>query len=310
LIESVFRDGRTVTFQNEYDAVRFNQLTGANRDFTTVIEATIAPVRDARGKVTHAMIQQTDLTELRLAEAEKDEAVGRMKQAHKMEAVGRLAAGVANEMSQPLAIIRAVFERTLHDLSQKKTVPQALTEDFREAVSQIDRISRVISHLRIHGRAKPVSLENIQLETVLDNALILIGPMLQIKGIEFIRDIQENLPSILCDAYRCEQIFISLFQYAIEALTSVKDKQIVLSAKVGDTHLTLCIKHNGVAGASDGQGSSFGADAKADEVGERAGARLSIVHDFVKEHKGDIRYVREPQASRFIITMPLDPGSG
>ncbi|MCF7972984.1 MAG: hypothetical protein K9N55_04135 [Phycisphaerae bacterium] len=152
LVESVFRDGRTVVFQNVYDPVRFNQLTGANRDLKTVIEATIVPVKNSRGKVTHAIIQQKDLTGITLAQEEKDKAIDRMKQAQKMETIGVMASGVAGEINTPLNQIRAVFKCTLQDLDRQETAPQGMSEKFRDAVHQVDRISGVINQLRLFGQ--------------------------------------------------------------------------------------------------------------------------------------------------------------
>jgi len=305
LVESVFKKGQNVKLQIEYDAARFNELTGANRDTVSLIEATISPIKNSEGKVTNAIIIHKDLTERKLAEEEKAKAINNMKQAQKMEAIGLLAAGVAHEINQPLTFIKAIFECTLHDLEHEKMDPQGLAEECREAVHQVNRISRIISHLRIFGRAEELSFEDARLDIVLDNALILMGPLLQMNHITLNRDIPGNLPDVPCDANRFEQVFINLFQNAIGALEHVKDKQITITIVVRDDLLILCFNDNGSGVHPDLQAKIFEPFVTTKEVGEGVGLGLSIVYGIIKEHRGDIQYYAEDMGSSFVITLPI-----
>lgn len=305
LIKSVFEEGRSVRFEIEYDAEQFNELTGANRKIKSVIEATISPIKNALGKVTNAIVQQKDLTEWRLAEEAKDKAITRMKQAQKMEAIGLLAAGVAHEINQPLTYIKAIFECTLHDLEQQKVDPKELAEECREAVNQVGRITRIINHLRIFGRAETLSLEYVQLNDVLDNALILMTQMLEINDIDLQRHIQTPLPSILCDANRLEQVFINLFQNSIDALKQVQDRTITISIVAETEQLKLCFTDNGAGVQPALQGRIFDPFVTSKNVGEGTGLGLSIVYGIIKEHQGDIQHRVEAQGSTFVITLPI-----
>ena len=305
LLESVFSEGRTVTFQIEYDPEQFEQLTGACRDTKTVVEATISPIKNAQGRVTHAVILHKDLTGVRLAEEARDEAVLKMKQAQKMEAVGLLAAGVAHEINQPLTYIKAIFECALHDLEQHKVNPEELAEECCEAVRQVDRISRIINHLRIFGRQDTLSFETMSLEKVLDNALILVGQLLRANQIELLRDIPHDLPEITCDPIRFEQVFINLFQNAVDALKPVQEKQITVAMRAREGQLVLTFRDTGAGINPALQDKMFEPFVTTKDVGEGTGLGLSIVYGIVKEHDGDIQYRAEAQGSTFVITLPI-----
>jgi len=305
LLRRVFYEGQSVSFQIEYDAAQFNQLTGANRETKSVIEATVSPITDSQGIVTHAIIQHKDLTGIKLAEEAKDKAILRMKQAQKMEAIGLLAAGVAHEINQPLTYIRAIFECTLHDLEQQNVDPTELAKECREAVNQVNRISRIINHLRLFGRAHTLSFQTIRLEKVLDDTLILMAPMLRMHDIKLHRDIQDDMPDISCDPIRFEQVFINLFQNAIDALKHVQKRRIQISMTVRDDRLNLSFNDNGVGINPALQDKMFEPFVTTKEVGEGTGLGLSIVYGIVEEHHGDIQYRAEAQGSTFLITLPL-----
>jgi PAS domain S-box-containing protein len=305
LLKRVFDEGQSVSFQIEYDAARFNELTGANRDTKSVIEATVSPIVNSRGDVTHAIIQHKDLTGVKLAEEAKDKAILKMKQAQKIEAIGLLAAGVAHEINQPLTYIKAIFECTLHDLEQQKVDSKALVEECREAVNQVNRISRIINHLRLFGRAHTLSFQTVRLERVLDDTLILMDPMLRLHGIELRRDIQDDVPEISCDPIRFEQVFINLFQNAIDALKPVQKKQINITMVARDDRLILSFNDNGVGIDPAMQDKMFEPFVTTKEVGEGTGLGLSIVYGIIEEHHGDIQYHAEAQGSTFVITLPL-----
>ncbi len=305
LLKSVFDEGKSVSFQIEYDAARFNELTGAERDTVSVIEATVSPITNNQGDVTHAVIQHKDLTGVKLAEEAKDKAILQMKQAQKMEAIGLLAAGVAHEINQPLTYIKAIFECTLHDLEQQNVDPTELAKECHEAVNQVSRISRIINHLRLFGRAHTLSFQTIPLEKVLDDTLILMAPMLRMHDIKLHRDIQDDMPDISCDSIRFEQVFINLFQNAIDALKHVQKKQIKITMVARDDQLTLSFNDNGVGIDPVLQDKMFEPFVTTKEVGEGTGLGLSIVYGIIEEHHGDIQYHAETQGSTFVITLPL-----
>ncbi|MCF7972985.1 MAG: GHKL domain-containing protein [Phycisphaerae bacterium] len=305
LLNRVFDDGESVTLRIEYDPVQFNQLTGAHREVKSVIEATISPQKNSLGEVISAIVLHKDLTPHQLMEEAKEKAITLMKQAQKREAVGLLVAGVAHEINQPLTYIRAVLECNLHDLTQQEIDLRVLGEECREAVKQVDRISCIIRHLRLFGRVETLSFREVVLDEILDSTLILVGHLLQANHITLKRDLQENLPCILCDPLRLEQVLINLFQNAVSALDTVEDKQIAITAVARDDLLILCFNDNGTGVRPDLQGRIFDPFVTTKKVGQGMGLGLSIVYGIIKEHDGDIQYYAEKQGSTFVITLPL-----
>lgn len=73
------------------------------RDFWE--QASISPVRDANGRVTHFIAVKQDITERKLAEMARTRMELQLRQAQKLQAIGHLAAGIAHEINTPVQFI-------------------------------------------------------------------------------------------------------------------------------------------------------------------------------------------------------------
>ena len=83
------------------------------------IEITTSPVRDSTGDIVAGVELVRDITERKLAEAEKEKLQAQLQQAMKMEAVGRLAGGVAHDFNNLLTVITGYSELLLQKIGKE-----------------------------------------------------------------------------------------------------------------------------------------------------------------------------------------------
>ena len=152
---------------------------------------------------------------LRAANAELQSAQMQLIQAEKMLSVSGLAAGVAHEVKNPLAVISLGVEF----LSQQ---PFAKQEDFEPIVKDmtdaIERANFIIGGLLDFSRAKELELHDESVVEVAERALKLIGHLLSNRAIEVIRQFRNDLPAIAIDRVKIEQVFVNLFTNAVHAM--------------------------------------------------------------------------------------------
>ena len=152
---------------------------------------------------------------LRAANAELQSAQMQLIQAEKMLSVSGLAAGVAHEVKNPLAVISLGVEF----LSQQ---PFAKQEDFEPIVKDmtdaIERANFIIGGLLDFSRAKELELHDESVVEVAERALKLIGHLLSNRSIEVIRQFRNDLPAIAIDRVKIEQVFVNLFTNAVHAM--------------------------------------------------------------------------------------------
>ncbi len=136
-------------------------------------------------------------------------------QAEKMESVGRLAAGVAHEVKNPLALLLMGVEYLSDGLDHGDPhVPQVLIE-MREAV---DRADNIIRGLVDFSSSRQLDLKATELNSFVQNALLLVRHELTRSNIKVVKHLGSDIPKVMIDKAKMEQVLVNLFINAIHAM--------------------------------------------------------------------------------------------
>ena len=200
---------------------------------------------------------------------------------------------------------------------QEKIDDEILFTMSEEIDSHVDRATRIINHMRQFGRKSDPKLDEIQINDVLEKSLEIFSQQLVVRGIEVDWEIEENLPLIMADAGRMEQVFINLL---INARDAIEDKWESNSPQKGDKKITLMSRSEGqrvfveVRDTGGGVAGSivdkvFEPFFTTKDAGKGTGLGLSISYRIVHDLGGRIKVVsQEGEGARFIITFPVATG--
>jgi len=247
------------------------------------------------------------------------EAEQQIIQASKMATLGEMATGVAHELNQPLSVIKTASSFFMKKINRKEPIKEEILYTLSQEIdSHVDRATRIINHMRLFGRKSEMTLEKVQVNEILESAFEIFSQQLKVRGIAVVWDLHPDIPPILADPGRLEQVFINLLLNARDAIEEkcdslqfVKDMgQITLKTTADDKHVMITVSDTGIGIPPEKLEKIFEPFFTTKKVGKGTGLGLSISYSFIKECQGDIRAViNEAGGSTFILSFPMAPDS-
>jgi PAS domain S-box-containing protein len=241
-------------------------------------------------------------------------------QAGKMATLGEMATGVAHELNQPLSVIKTASGFFMKKLRRNEPITDDTLNTLAEEIDiHVDRAAKIINHMREFGRKSDEAMAAIQIEDTLRKAFELFSKQLELREIEVVWQIEEDLPPIMADPSRLEQVFINLL---INARDAMEDKWATKPSSSKENRIVMAIfrKHNSImVEVSDtGPGISKNIAEKIFEpffttkkVGKGTGLGLSISYSIIKEFGGTIDVVsKKEEGACFRLTFPIPQEQG
>jgi PAS domain S-box-containing protein len=225
---------------DEFETVRLRS------DGTPIdVSLSIAPIRDERRRVTGSLVimrensairqalkeaEQTSaklsdrermlrraLLALRQSHEEAKTAQLQLVQAAKLESIGRLAAGVAHEVKNPLAVILFAIDYLADTITAPDENTATALTDAREAVMRADSVIRGLLDFSTATELSPTMQD---VNEVLGRALQLVRHALTKAHVLAIEEFEDDLPDAMLDRNKIEQVFVNLMINAIDAMPS------------------------------------------------------------------------------------------
>jgi len=236
-------------------------------------------------------------------------------QASKMATLGEMATGVAHELNQPLSVIKTASRFFMKKIRKNEKIKDDILLTMSEEIdTYVDRATKIINHMRQFGRKSDITLEKVQVNAILEKALEILGQQLKVRGIELVRDFEQELPLIMADPDRLEQVFINLLINARDAIDErwqsqphTEDaKAIRLKTKSNADAVTVEVQDTGTGIPEHILERIFEPFFTTKKVGQGTGLGLSISYGIIQDCNGSIRAVSlQGKGTGFIITFPI-----
>lgn len=222
------------------------------------------------------------------------EAEQQLIHASKMATLGEMATGVAHELNQPLAVIKTASSFFMKKVTKEESIdPQILGTLAREVDSHVDRATKIINHMRQFGRMSDPELSRVSLNRVLQRAFEIFHQQLKVRGIDVNWKLAEDLPDVMGDADRLEQVMINLLINARDAIEeqapAADHKEIEIATWHTAREAGFRVCDSGVGIPLVAQTKLFDPFYTTKKVGKGTGLGLSISYGIIKECGGSIR---------------------
>lgn len=230
-----------------------------------------------------------DITELRTAADTIREKEAHLAHVSRLATMGELVAGIAHEVHQPLHAAKTFSEAARRNLEVGKVenVETAL-DCTREISDAISRTANIIRRMRQFTHSRPTKFEQLDLNTVVQEATELIAFETRKGQVKLEYNLQANLPAIQGDAVQLEQVCVNFLINAYEAMTEtpVSERRLRITTRLEDQYVQLAFRDCGCGVASSGMNQLFEAFYSTKRPG--LGMGLALCKSIAEAHGGRV----------------------
>ena len=227
-----------------------------------------------------------------------------MEYTNKLASIGRLAAGVAHEINNPMAIINekaGLMKDLIESVPgfEKREKFLGLTESI---IRSVDRCRTITHRLLGFARRMDVAIEVMDLNAVIKETLGFLEKEALHRNVDLRLDLQENLPQIASDRGQLQQVFLNIINNSLAAVRDGGNVRIT-SWEVDHEQVAVSIRDNGV-GMSEETRERIFEPFFTTRKGVGTGLGLSITYGIVKKLGGDITVQsKEGEGTTFTVYL-------
>jgi len=235
-------------------------------------------------------------------------------QASKLATLGTLASGMAHELTQPLNVIQVASDFFLKKIKRGEEISKDELKTLAEEInSNVDRASKVIKHMRDFARQSDLTRTRVSINDPIRDVFKVMGQQLRVHQIEVELDLEENLPHIMADHNRLEQVFINLVTNAMYAMDDKglrwgdKKWQRLLKMKTfpANGQVVLTVSDTGKGIPQEVIDKIFEPFFTTREVGQGTGLGMSISYRIISDYGGTIEVESEVDVgTTFTLKFP------
>jgi two-component system C4-dicarboxylate transport sensor histidine kinase DctB len=220
-------------------------------------------------------------------------------QANRLAILGQVAAGVAHEINQPVATIRAYADNAKTFLDRGKTA--SAVENMETIAGLTDRIGVITNELKAFARKGRAAGGPTPLRSVVEGAVMLLRS--RFAGRLEMLDIALPAPDVMVfgSRIRLEQVLINLFQNALEAIGDRPDGRVTVRVSDSGGDVAIWVADNGPGFAPGIRAALFNPFNTSKEGG--LGLGLVISKDIVTDYGGRIEVESDADGTRFTVYL-------
>lgn len=231
-------------------------------------------------------------------------------QSNKMAALGKMAAGIAHEINNPLAVIgeKAGWVKDILEKEDLANNPQM--QEINDSVAKIeyhvDRARKVTHRLLGFARRMEPVREQVEINNLLLETLAFLKNEAHFRDIGLVTDLDPQVPMITSDASQLQQVFLNIVNNAVDAID--RDGEVTISTQF-DPHaheIRILFKDTGPGIQQSNLDKIFDPFFTTKEPGKGTGLGLSISYQIIENLGGTISVAsKEGKGTTFTVTLPV-----
>ncbi|HTL61296.1 MAG TPA: ATP-binding protein [Nitrospira sp.] len=234
-----------------------------------------------------------------------------MKRTDRLKSLETIAGGFAHEIRNPLTSIKTFIQLA----PERKDDPDFIRDFSRIVLDDVYRIERLIEEILDYARYMEPKLTEEDINDIVSSCLYFIEVKADSRGIKIEKELASDLPRVMLDRQQIKQVFLNLFLNALDAMSErggvlrVRTKAL---AKPGGRPWVQIETVDTGTGIPEGNlehiFDPFFTTKHQSGEHEGTGLGLTIVHQIIEEHHGEIRVASVAgNGTTFLINLPAIP---
>jgi signal transduction histidine kinase len=242
------------------------------------------------------------------AEQTHSRAIQRLEETARLASLGRLAAGVAHEINNPLAIIneKAGLIKDLMTFKEEYKHDKRLEGLIDSVLESVERCGAITKQLLGFARHTEVSVSTAPIRRVIGDVLSFLEKEASYRNITLDLDIPADLPPLVTDRGKVQQIFLNLINNAFQAVFD-GGRITIAATRLDGGKIAVSVSDNGCGISDDDLKRIFEPFFSTKKGSGGTGLGLSITYGLVQRLGGHIGVRSElGKGTTFTVTLPLE----
>ena len=243
-----------------------------------------------------------------IADQRRIKTLHQVEYANKLASIGRLAAGVAHEINNPLAIIneKSGLIKDIFLFSDTYAKDEKLIGLVDSIHSSVARCGAITKQLLSFARHMDFSFQPVNLKKVISEVIGFLGKEAEYRNIKITINVSEEIPPFESDRGKLQQIFLNLVNNSFAAMTDGGNLDITAVLQKNQ-HIRVTVIDTGCGISEKDLKKIFEPFFSTRTKVGGTGLGLSITYSLVQEIGGTIDVTSTVNVgTQFVITLPLN----
>lgn len=249
----------------------------------------------------------------RQAQAEKERVLKQSAMIHsgRLASIGEITTRMVHEIGNPLNAISIILQKWDMLLTKDRLNHETIKKDLRELHGNVNRISRLTSHIKSLGSSNQENVET-EIPPIVKAAVSLCRIQHEGKNIRFEEHFDKNLPNVLAVPAELEQVILNLLSNACYSLEEMLSREedfnplITIRVQQSDDKVCIFVEDNGGGVPIQQEEYIFEPFYTTKPAQRGTGLGLSISREIMEKFKGGLVLHNRPKVgATFEAWLPI-----
>jgi PAS domain S-box-containing protein len=298
-LEAIFETGDAPSYERTF-------VSKSGRHFNMALS--LHRVTNEQGQVNGYLVVAEDVTQKKERERLLKEREEKILVSSRLATLGEMAAGIAHEINNPLAVIGGYLSMLRKNLNNKGMGDDVdLNRRIDSVESMVGRIAKIVRGLRSYAHESVLDdMEEVEISLIIDDTLAFCHEKFKQHSVHLVASVEPGL-TVKCRPYQISQVLLNLLNNAFDAVEHAPVKRVRIEAYYNAGGVEISVSDTGPGIPLEMREKIMQPFFTTKEVGKGVGLGLSISMGIIQSHNGKFFLDCDSAQTKFTVWLPHAP---